>query len=60
IDVTVRDRVAAKYDSDDKSWKALTNAQDSDLAQVKLSCTGEYASVNAQLTGKCDSQQALK
>lgn len=54
VDVQVRDRVAAKYDADNKSWHDMTNAQQSDLDQVKLVCQDEYASVNAQLTGKCE------
>ncbi|MFT3692606.1 MAG: hypothetical protein QM831_05665 [Kofleriaceae bacterium] len=54
LDVTIRDRVAAKWDADAKSWHDMSNAQQSDLDQVKLVCKDEYASVNAQMTGKCE------
>lgn len=49
----VRDKVAAKYDADNKSWQGLTNAQQSDLDQVKASCSDQAASVKAQMTGHC-------
>ena len=50
----LRDKVSAKYDADNKSWHDMVNASQSDLDQVKLSCTDEAASVNAQMTGKCE------
>jgi len=49
----VRDKAAAKYDADNKSWHELTNAQQSDLDQVKASCSDQSASVKAQMTGHC-------
>jgi hypothetical protein len=49
----VRDRVAAKYDSDNKSWHYMQNATQADLDQVKLSCSDEATSVKAQLTNDC-------
>jgi len=49
----VRDRVAAKYDADNKAWHDMQNATQADLDQVKLSCGDEAASVKAQLTNDC-------
>jgi hypothetical protein len=60
IALDLRDKVAAKYDADNKSWHDIENAQQSDLDQVKLSCGDEQKSVTAQMTGHCadGSQQA--
>jgi hypothetical protein len=49
----VRDRVAAKYDADNKSWHDMQNATQADLDQVKLACGDEARSVKAQLTNDC-------
>ena len=49
----LRDKVSAKYDADNKAWHNLTNAQQSDLDQVKTSCSEQAASVKAQMTPSC-------
>lgn len=49
----VRDKVAAKYDADNKAWHDMQNATQADLDQVKLTCGDEAASVKAQLTSDC-------
>lgn len=51
----LRDKVSAKYDADNKAWHNLTNAQQSDLDQVKASCSDQAASVKAQMTPSCAS-----
>ena len=54
LSLDLRDKVSAKYDADNKGWHDMVNASQADLDQVKLSCTDEAASVNAQMTGKCE------
>jgi hypothetical protein len=49
----IRDKASAKYDADNKAWHDMKNAQQSDLDQVKASCTDQAASLKAQLTAPC-------
>jgi hypothetical protein len=53
IALDLRDKVAAKYDADTKSWHDMENAQQSDLDQVKVSCGDQQKSVSDQMTGHC-------
>lgn len=53
VDQATRDKVAAKYDADNKGWHDITNATQADLDRVKAQCSDAYTALQTEMTGKC-------